>query len=180
MFLDHVIVSVSHPAPDLEALVRRTMASIDPAIPVFRFTPYDAVVASNFNQERLIARLTSAFGFLSLILASIGLYGVMSYIVARRTSEIGIRMAIGASRSLIVRLVLRGAILQLAAGLALGIPASLFMGRLMTTILFHISANDPLVLAGASAVLALCATVAALIPALRAASLDPVRALRTE
>jgi len=89
-------------------------------------------------------------------------------------------MAMGASRSLIVRMVLRGAVLQLAAGLVPGIPASLFMGHLTTTILFHISANDPLVLAGASAVLAFCATVAALIPALRAASLDPVRALRTE
>jgi ABC-type antimicrobial peptide transport system permease subunit len=156
------------------------MAEIDPKLPVFRFVPYDAVVASNFNQERLIARLTSAFGLLSLVLASVGLYGVMSYIVTRRTSEIGIRMAIGASRALIVRMVIRGAIAQLVIGLALGIPASLFIGRLMTSLLFHVSGYDPVILAAASAVLAICASGAAFIPAIRAASVDPVRALRTE
>lgn len=180
MFLDHVILRVSRPVPDLEALVRQAIAEIDSGLPVFRFTPYDAVVADNFNQERLIARLTSAFGLLALTLACVGLYGVMSYFVARRTSEIGIRMAIGASRSLIVRMVLRGAILQLVVGLALGIPASLFLGRLMTSLLFHVSGSDPLALAGAAAALGVCAAVAALVPAVRAASLDPVRALRTE
>jgi macrolide transport system ATP-binding/permease protein len=120
-------------------------------------------VASNFNQERLIARLTSAFGLLSLILASVGIYGVMSYLVARRTREIGIRMAIGASRTLIVRMVIRGAIAQLLIGLALGIPASLFIGRLMTSLLFHVSGYDPLILGGASTVLAICATGAAFV-----------------
>ena len=89
-------------------------------------------------------------------------------------------MAIGASRSFIVGMVIRGAMVQLCLGLAVGIPASLFMGRVMSRILFHISANDPLVLAGAAAVLAVCAAVAALIPAFRAASVDPIRALRTE
>jgi predicted permease len=180
MFLDHVIINVSRPVPDLETLVRKTIAGIDPGLPVFHFTPYDAVVADNFNQERLIARLTSAFGLLALTLACIGLYGVMSYFVARRASEIGIRMAIGASRSLIVRMVLRGALVQLIVGLALGVPASLFLGRLMTSLLFHVSGSDPLALAGASAVLTACAAVASLVPAMRAASLDPVRALRTE
>ena len=144
------------------------------------FVSYESVVASNFNQERLIARLTSAFGLLALILACVGLYGVMSYFVARRTSEIGIRMAIGASRAIIVRMVIRGAMAQLCLGVALGIPASLFMGRLMTSILFHVSGYDPLALAGATILLALCAAVAAFVPALRAASLDPVRALRSE
>jgi len=147
---------------------------------VYRFVSYDSVVASNFNQERLIARLTSAFGGVALVLACVGLYGVMSYFVARRTSEIGIRMAIGASRGLIVRLVLRGAILQFSLGLALGIPASLFISRLMSSLLFHVGASDPLALAGASMLLAACAAVAALLPAVRAASLDPVRALRTD
>ena len=104
----------------------------------------------------------------------------MSYFVTRRTSEIGIRMAIGASRALIVRMVIRGAIAQLAIGLALGIPASLFIGRLMTSLLFHVSGYDPVILAAASAVLAICASGAAFIPAIRAASVDPVRALRTE
>jgi predicted permease len=180
MFLDSVILQVAGSPTNIEMTVRKAMAEIDPKLPVFRFVPYDAVVASNFNQERLIARLTSAFGLLSLVLASVGLYGVMSYIVTRRTSEIGIRMAIGASRALIVRMVIRGAMVQLVLGLALGIPASLFISRLMTSLLFHISGNDPAILAAASTVLAICAAAAAFIPALRAASVDPVRALRTE
>lgn len=180
MFLDQVIVSLAGPSPEFETLVRKTLADIDPGLPVFRFSPYDSVVANNFNQERLIARLTSAFGLLALILACVGLYGVMSYFVARRTGEIGIRMAIGASRSLIIRMVLRGAFMQLVIGVAIGIPASLFLGRLMTSLLFRISGSDPWALAGASLVLGLCAAVAALLPALHAASLDPVRALRAE
>jgi predicted permease len=180
MFLDSVILQVAGSPTNIEMTVRKAMAEIDPKLPVFRFVPYDAVVASNFNQERLIARLTSAFGLLSLVLASVGLYGVMSYIVTRRTSEIGIRMAIGASRALIVRMVIRGAMVQLVLGLALGVPASLFISRLMTSLLFHISGNDPAILAAASTVLAICAAAAAFIPALRAASVDPVRALRTE
>jgi ABC-type antimicrobial peptide transport system permease subunit len=160
--------------------VRKALAEIDPKLPVFRFVSYDSVVASNFNQERLIARLTSAFGLLSLILASVGLYGVMSYFVTRRTSEIGIRMAIGASRALIMRMVIRGAIAQLVIGLLIGIPASLFFGRIMNKLLFHVSGYDPVILAVASTVLAICAAGAAFIPAIRAASVDPVRALRTE
>jgi predicted permease len=180
MFLNSVILKVVGSSPDVEMPVRKALAEIDPSLPIFHFVSYDSVVAGNFNQERLIARLTSAFGFLSLILASVGLYGVMSYIVARRTSEIGIRMAIGASRALIVRMVVRGALVQLCIGLALGVPASLFMGRLMTSLLFHVRGSDPRALAGAAAVLGVCAAVAALVPALRAASLDPVRALRTE
>jgi macrolide transport system ATP-binding/permease protein len=180
MFLGSVILNASESATDLQMPVRAALNEIDRGLPVFRFVPYDSVVAQNFNQERLIARLTSAFGLLALILACVGLYGVMSYFVVRRTSEIGIRMAIGASRSFIVGMVIRGAMVQLCLGLAVGIPASLFMGRVMTRILFHISANDPLVLAGAAAVLAVCAAVAALIPAFRAASVDPIRALRTE
>jgi ABC-type antimicrobial peptide transport system permease subunit len=180
MFLNSVILQVSGSPTDVEMTVRKALTEIDPKLPVFRFVSYDAVVASNFNQERLIARLTSAFGLLSLILASVGLYGVMSYFVARRTSEIGIRMAIGASRALIVRMVIRRAIAQLVVGLALGIPASLFMGRLMTSLLFHVRGYDPVILVAASIVLAICATAAAFIPAIRAASVDPVRALRTE
>ena len=180
MFLNSVVLRVAHSPADVEMSVRKALAEIDPNLPVFRFVSYDSVVADNFNQERLIARLTSAFGLLSLILASVGLYGMMSYFVARRTSEIGIRMAIGASRARIVHMVIRGAITQLVLGLALGIPASLFLGRLMTRLLFHVSGYDPLILAAASMVLAICAAAAAFIPALRAASLDPVRALRTE
>jgi len=180
LILGSVILNVADTAPDMEMPVRAALAEIDRGLPVFRFVSYDTVVAGNFNQERLIARLTSAFGLVALLLACVGLYGVMSYFVARRTSEFGIRMAIGASRALVVRMVIRSALVQLLVGVALGIPASLFMGRLMTRLLFHIKGNDPAALAGAITVLALCAAAAAVIPALRAASLDPVRALRAE
>ncbi|MBS1801942.1 MAG: ABC transporter permease [Acidobacteria bacterium] len=180
MFLGSVVLQVAGSPTDMEMAVRKALAEIDPKLPVFRFVTYDSVVAENFNQERLIARLTAAFGILSLILASVGLYGVTSYFVARRTSEIGIRMAVGASRSLIVRMVMRGAIAQFAAGLALGVPASLLMDRLMTSFLFRVSSYDPAVLAAAVVVLGLGAGAAAILPAIRAASLDPVRALRTD
>ncbi len=180
MYLDQVILNFTVPPQDAEALVRKTMAQVDPNLPVFHLAPYDAVLGENFSQDRLIARLTFAFGLLALLLASVGLYGMMSYFVARRTGEIGIRMAIGASRSQIVQMVLRGALLQLIAGLAFGIPASLFAGRLIARLLYHVSGFDPLALAGSAAVLAICAGIAAFVPAIRAASIDPMRALRTE
>jgi predicted permease len=180
MFLNTLILHFARPPQDAERIVRKKLAEVDPSLPVFRFAPYDAIVAENFTQDRLIARLTSAFGVVALILASVGLYGVMSYVVARRTSEIGIRMAIGASRSTIIRMVLRGAFAQVLAGLAFGIPASLYAGHLMSSLLYRVSGYDPRALAGALLVLAACAGLAAFIPALRAASIDPMRALRTE
>jgi predicted permease len=180
MFLNSLVVQFASPQQDVEKLIRRKLAEVDPKLPVFRFSPYDAIVAENFTQDRLIARLTSAFGLLALLLASVGLYGVMSYSVARRTSEIGIRMAIGASRSTIIQMVLRGAMVQVLIGLALGIPASLYAGRLMTSLLYHVKGFDPQALGAAAVVLGICASIAAFVPALRAASIDPMRALRTE
>jgi macrolide transport system ATP-binding/permease protein len=180
MFLNSVIVQFARPQQDAETVIRKKLASVDRSLPVFRFGAYDAIVSENFAQDRLIARLTSAFGLVALVLASIGMYGVMSYSVARRTGEIGVRMAIGASRSTIIRMVLRGAMVQVLAGLALGIPASLYAGHLMTSLLYQVSGFDPQALAGASVVLGICAALAAFIPALRAASIDPMRALRNE
>jgi predicted permease len=180
MFLNTLILHFARPPQDVERIVRKKLAEVDPNLPIFRFAPYDAIVAENFNQDRLIARLTSAFGLVALILASIGLYGVMSYSVARRTSEIGVRMAIGASRSIIIRMVLQGAMVQVLAGLAFGIPASLYAGHLMKSLLYQVSGFDPQALVGASVLLGMCAGLAAFIPALRAASIDPMRALRNE
>ena len=180
MFVGSVIVHFTRPQQDAEALVRHTLDSIDPNLSVFHFVPYDSEVAENFNQDRLIARLTRLFGVLALILASVGLYGVMSYFVARRTAEIGIRMALGATRSSVVNLVLRGALGQILAGLALGIPAALFAGHLMASLLFDVSGYDPFALTAATLVLGVCASAAGFIPARRAASIDPMQALRTE
>jgi macrolide transport system ATP-binding/permease protein len=180
MFVRFIILDFARPQQDAEALARRVMAGIDPGLTIDRFSSYDSEVAGNFNQDRLIARLTSLFGILALILASVGLYGVMSYFVARRTGEIGIRMALGATRSSVVSMVLRGALGQILAGLCLGIPAALFAGHMMASLLFDVSGYDPFAFAGATLLLGVCASVAGFIPAHRAASIDPMRALRTE
>ncbi len=180
MFLNFIILDFVQAPPDAEALARRTLAALDPNLSVVHFSPYDAEVAGNFNQDRLLARLTSSFGVLALLLASVGLYGVMSYFVVLRTSEIGIRMALGAARSGVVAMMLRGALWQLLIGLAIGIPAALVASHFMGSLLYEVKTYDPLAFLGAILLLAICATVAAFIPARRAASIDPIRALRTD
>ena len=180
LYLDQIVLQFDRSQPDAEQLVRRVLGQVNANIPVIGALSYPEVVAGNFNQERLLARLTEAFGILALILASVGLYGVMSYLAARRTSEIGIRMALGASRSGIISLIMRSALLQVVAGLAIGIPAGVGVGRMMQHLLYEVSARAPGAFLAAAAVLGFCMTLAALIPALRAASLDPMRALRTE
>ena len=165
---------------NLEAAVRRTLADIDPSLTVLDMMSLREQLDRNFNQDRLIARLTELFGLLALVLACVGLYGVTSYSVARRTSEIGIRVALGADRSNVLGLVLRGALAQLGLGLAIGIPVALGAGRLLASQLYGVKSRDPVILGLAAAVLAGCALVAAFVPARRAASIDPVQALRTE
>jgi predicted permease len=180
MFVNAMVLNFNAPQQNVDALIRRTLAGIDPNLTVMDIRSLDAQVAGNFNQDRLIARLTSLFGILALILASVGLYGVMSYFVARRTGEIGIRMALGASRSGVVAMVLRGALWQILAGLALGIPAALLAGHLMNSLLYGVGSFDPIALAGATLVLGVCAAAAGFIPARRAASIEPMKALRID
>jgi len=180
MYVSSIILNFTMPQRDAEAQVRNTLAIIDPNLTVIRFASLDSQVAFNFNQDRLIARLTSLFGFLALTLASVGLYGVMSYFVNRRTGEIGIRMALGATRSNVLTMVLRGAVAQILMGTVLGIPAALFAGHLIASQLYGVGAYDPYALAGAVLTLGLCSGVAGFIPARRAASLEPMEALRTE
>ncbi|MGC2162279.1 MAG: ABC transporter permease [Silvibacterium sp.] len=180
MFIDSIIIAFSHPPQGADALIRRTLAGINPNLTVMDLRSLEAQVAGNFDEDRLVARLTSLFGILALILASIGLYGVMSYVVARRTGEIGIRMALGATRPGVVSMVLCSVFAQIALGLALGIPAALLAGHLMASQLYGVGSYDPLALTGATLALALCATAAGFIPAIRAASIDPMQALRAE
>jgi ABC-type antimicrobial peptide transport system permease subunit len=180
MFIDAVILRFNRPQQEVEQTVRRTLASIDPNLTITNLRPYDVQVADNFNQERLIAQLSTLFGALALILACIGLYGVMSYFVARRTGEIGIRMALGATRSSVVFMVLRGEVWQILIGLALGIPAALYAGYLMKSLLYGVGSYDPMALAGAPLMLVLCAAAAAIIPARRAATIEPMQALRAD
>jgi macrolide transport system ATP-binding/permease protein len=180
LFIDSIILRFNRPQQDVEQQVRRTLAGINPNLTVDDLRSLDAQVAGNFNQERLIARLTTLFGVLALILASVGLYGVTSYFVARRTSEIGIRMALGSTRKGVVGLVLRGVFVQIGLGLALGIPCALAAGHLMASQLYGVQEYDPLALTGATVALALCAMAAGFIPARRASSIEPMKALRTE
>ncbi|MGB7466632.1 MAG: ABC transporter permease [Candidatus Acidiferrum sp.] len=165
---------------NLEPAVRKAIANVAPHLIVLNLMSFGEQVARNFNQERLIARLTELFGALALILACVGLYGVTAYGVARRTNEIGIRMALGADRRNVLGLVLRAAIFQLGLGLAIGIPAALAGGNLLASQLYGIKSYDPVIFGVAAVVLAGCAIVAAYIPARRATRVDPLVALRYE
>jgi len=128
----------------------------------------------------MIATLTMLFGGLGLVLAAVGLHGVLAYMVERRTSEIGVRMALGADRGRVIGMVLGGAFWQVGVGLALGIPAAIGAGRLMTTQLFGVKPWDPFMLALATLLLGFAALVASVIPAWRAAGVEPMSALRTD
>ena len=161
-------------------MLRKALAEVDPNITPVRIDTYSERVATQFNEQRLIARLTVLFGVLALLLASVGLYGVTAYNVARRTAEIGIRMALGANRASVLRMVLAGALGQAAVGLAIGVPLAILCGRLLAHQLYEVSRFDPFVLGGSVVVLAACAVLAGIVPARRAASVDPNQALRAE
>ncbi len=180
LYINSVTLRFKQPPQNVDAMVRHTLADIDPNLTVISLHSLDYQVSDNFNQERLVARLTTLFGLLALVLAAVGLYGITSYAVARRTSEIGLRMALGADRGNVVRMVLRGAFLQVGLGLALGIPIALIGGRFMADQLYGVRSYDPLSIAIALVVLTLAAALAGFIPARRAASIEPMEALRTE
>ncbi len=180
MFVNAMIFDFHVPPANVDALVRNTLAGINPNLTVQDLRSLGDQVAGNFNQQRVVARLTGLFGLLALVLASVGLYGVMSYFVAQRTSEIGIRMALGATRPSVVNMVMRGALWQVLIGLVLGIPASLYVGHLMKAMLYGVDSFDLTALAGAPLMLVIFAAAAAFIPARRAASIEPMQALRTE
>ena len=138
LFPNSITIRYAGDAASLETLVRRTLASINPNLTILDFKSLDYQVAGNFNEERLISRLTVLFGLLALILASVGLYGITAYSVARRTSEIGLRMALGANRGNVLALVLRAASWQVGLGLAIGIPVALLGGHLMASQLYGV------------------------------------------
>jgi predicted permease len=164
----------------LEPQIRKAVAEVDPNLTITGIQTLDEQVASQFDQQRAVAQLAGLFGGLALLLAGVGLYGVTAYTVARRTSEIGVRMALGANRRNVIRLVLRGALQQVLIGLIIGIPMAIIAGRLMGAQLFEVKSFDPAALAAAVCMLGIAAVVAAFIPAQRAASINPVVALRTE
>jgi macrolide transport system ATP-binding/permease protein len=180
LYVGAIMLQLDRHIDGLEPQVRKAMNNIDPNLALIDYTTFEDQIAGQFDQERLVSRLTLMFGVLALVLASVGLYGVTAYTVARRTSEIGIRMALGASRRLVVTAVMREALLQSLIGLAVGIPAVLVGARFLKSQLYNVSGFDAASIAFAVFALALSAWVASLVPALRAASTDPVKALRTE
>jgi predicted permease len=180
MYAGALVIQTARPIAGFEKKVSDTLANINPNLTIVKFQTFQQQIDDRFTEERLIARLTSLFGLLALLLAAIGLYGVTAYTVVRRTPEIGIRMALGAARSQVIGTVMRGAMLQAIAGLAIGIPVAIFCVRYVKSQLYEITGVNVPVMAIAVGVLVLTAAIAGLIPARRAASIDPVRALRIE
>ncbi|RXH55917.1 ABC transporter permease [Granulicella sibirica] len=180
LYAGTMVLETSRPMNDMEAIARRTLAGINPNLTVVLFQTFSAQIADQFTQERLVARLTTLFGGLALMLAALGLYGVTAYSVVRRTPEIGIRMALGAARSGVVGMILRAAAIQTGIGLAIGIPVALLSVRFVKAQLYEVTSADLRVMLGAILALGLAACVAGIVPARRAASVDPVQALRSE
>jgi predicted permease len=160
--------------------VRETVRQTDPNVPVVSMTTQAEQLEGRIAQEKLFAQANLLFGVLAVALASIGLFGLMSYNVARRTNEIGVRMALGARHRDVVAMVMKESMTMVAAGIAIGVAAAFAAGRLVSTLLFGLAATDPLTIAVATALMIAVATVAGFLPARRAAAVDPMVALRVE
>ncbi|MGC2299981.1 MAG: ABC transporter permease [Acidobacteriaceae bacterium] len=180
LYAGAIVIQTAHPMPDMESIARETLTSINPNLAIVKFQTFDQQIADRFTEDRMIARLTMLFGALALLLATIGLYGVTAFTVARQTSEIGIRMALGAERLRVIAMVMRGAIIQTTLGLAIGIPAAYLCVRFIKAQLYDTTGVSPTVLTLSILTLVVAATLAGLIPARRAASIDPAKALRNE
>jgi len=165
---------------NLVPTIQREVASIDPDLPIYRVRTMNEVMGESLQRRRLALTLLAGFAGLALLLAAIGIYGVTSYGVAQRKTEIGVRMALGANRSQVLGLIMRSGMTTIAIGLILGVVLSLALTRLMSGLLFSVHASDPLALAGAAFVLVLAALVAIFIPARRATKVNPMSALRYE
>jgi len=179
-YLYNIVLWAPGNQPGIEGSVRKALASVDPDLVLYGVDPYSKVLSADFQREGMIATLTTLFGALGLTLAAVGLYGVLAYMVERRTSEIGLRMALGADRGRVIGMVLGGAFWQVGVGLALGIPAAIGAGKLMAAQLFGVEPWDPVMLSLATVLLGLAALLASVIPAWRAAGVEPMTALRTE
>jgi predicted permease len=179
-YLYNIVIWAPGNPPGMEDRVRKALESIDPNFVLYGVDPYTKVVVGDFQQENMIATLTTLFGVLGLVLAAVGLYGVMAYSVQQRTAEIGVRMALGADRMRVLKMVLYGAFSQIGLGIAIGIPAAIGAGKLMTNQLFGVNPWNPTMLALAALMLALAALLASVIPARRAAGVEPMVALRNE
>ena len=179
-YINAIVLRFQREPENLDAGVRRALDNVSPNLTITNLHSLDYQVMGNFNQERLVARLTALFGLLTLVLTSIGLYGITSYQVTQRTREVGLRIALGASRGSVMVWVMRGAFLPVAVGLALGIPVALIGVRYVAFQLYAVRPYDPVSLFGAVCVLSGAALIAGFLPARRAASVDAMQALRME
>jgi ABC-type antimicrobial peptide transport system permease subunit len=175
-----IVVQTARPVPDMEKLALATLTAINPNLAIVKFQTFQQQIDDRFTNERMIARLTSLFGGIALLLAAIGLYGVTAYTVVRRTPEIGVRMALGARRGRVIAMVMRGALIQAFIGLVIAVPVVFLCVRFIKSLLYEITTVNAAVMAGAILVLVGASAVAGIIPARRAASIDPVQALRVE
>jgi ABC-type antimicrobial peptide transport system permease subunit len=160
--------------------VRREVEALDPDLPVYDAGPLSRQLDNALSQQRMAGAFLSASGLLALVLASVGLYGILGYAVAQRTGEIGIRMALGAGRGRILRMILRDGVRLFGAGLVLGLTAAMLLVRLVAGFIFGINPLDPIAFAGISTVLAVTALLACWFPARKASRIHPLAALRHE
>jgi predicted permease len=175
-----VYLRTAQPADRLFEVVRRVMQEIDPNLPVYGTRTLKGQVARSLSRERLVTAMTATFGTLATLLAVVGLYGVMSYSVSRRTREIGVRVAFGASAGNIRWLVIREVLIIAAAGIAIGLPAAWWLGRYVSAQLYGVKSGDVLTMIGATLLVAIVAIFAGLVPSARAARLEPTQALRQD
>jgi predicted permease len=161
-------------------MVRSALNRLDPGLPIIQPNTMTEIVDQSLGQRRLTMTLLGVFAGIALVLAMVGIYGAVAYTVEQRTGEIGVRMALGAQTADVLRLVVRQGMTPVVIGLAVGLAAALALGRLLTTQLYEVSANNPALLAATSVTLAIVALLACLIPARRASLVNPIEALRTE
>ena len=179
-FIGGILLNTNLPVGKLEPLLTQKLAAIDPNLTFNSVRTMQQQIALSFDQERAVASLAGLFGIVALLLAAVGLYGVTAYSVAQKTNEIGIRMALGANRLDVVRMILTGAFARVFIGLLLGLPLAIAAGKLISSQLYNVAWWDPPALTVATCALTLCSLVAAMIPANRAASISPMKALRVE
>ena len=162
------------------SLIRNEVKQLDSSMPIYEMKTLEGQLDQTLLTDRLIAMLSAGFGFLATVLASVGLYGVMAFVVARRKKELGIRLALGAQRAFIIWSVMKEVLLLLAIGLAVGVPAAIGLGRFVSAQLYGIQPNDPWIAIATVLLLTLVSAAAGLIPAHRASRVDPILALRYE